>query len=442
MKNLLRALAAAALVCGNLHAEPARILGTEDVRDCALASDGAVLAATGGGLVVFDSARRVRVLTALEGLPDTRVESVRVEGEHAEVQTRAGAARVNLRDLRVEPVAELGPRAAFAAKDPFNARAEHALAGRRCVATQHGLLVDSGSGHLEHAPLAGLPTSDISAVARDDARLFVGTFDRGLFVVSGDAIERVDFGVNPNINALAWDATAQALWVGTARGASRCEAALGRPLACRRVGQSVAVHALLVTRGGSIVAGGEQGVSVFGRGGRTERELGAKQRAPFRAVWALSESEQGVLYVGTTNGLFFTKTSALQRQPLDGAPPFQRISFVSGELPDDWVTALATTADRLAVGTYNAGLSMFREVGAKLESADFDTSLGYVNPAGLALLSDGRIAVATMDGLRVGTPGQFRTVPTLGRDVTGVLPTSSGEYWIASRRGLERRALP
>ncbi len=287
-----------------------------------------------------------------------------------------------------------------------------------------------------------MPTSDISAVARDGSRLFVGTFDRGLFVVSGGAIERVEFGVNPNVNALAWDEAARALWVGTARGVSRCEARPHAALACRRVGQSVAVHTLAVSVSGALLVGGDQGLTVFDRSGTTEREFGAKQSAPFRAVWALSESASGVLYVGTTSGLYFTPTKALRGLATDATPAFERVSFVSGDLPDDWVTALASARGTVFVGTYNAGLSTFREHDGRLEAADFDTALGYVNPAGITPLPDGRIAVATMDGLRIGTPGNFQTLPTLGRDVTGVLATTAtGDAWVASRRGLERRRL-
>lgn len=439
---------AVALLSSIASAEPTRLLGTDDVLDCALASDGRVLGATGGGLVVFDPSRGTKVLTALEGLPDTRVEAVRIDGNRAEVETRAGAARVDLNDLHVTAVPREATSPLVAVpNDAFRARAEHSSAGRRCVATEHGLLFGAGKAPLERLPLVGLPTGDVSAVASDGARLFVGTFDRGLFVATGTAIERVDFGVNPNINALAWDERARALWVGTARGVSRCEARPGAALACRRVGQNAAVHALTISATGVVIAGGDQGLTVFARAGTTEREFSAKQSAPFRAVWALSESEAGVLYVGTTSGLYFIKTTALRRAASDAPPTFERVSFVGGDLPDDWVTALATANGNVFAGTYNAGLATFREHlperGQKLEAADFDTGLGYVNPFGIVPLPDGRLAVATMDGLRVGTPGNFTTLPTLGRDVTAIIPAATpDEYWIATRRGLERRRLP
>jgi ligand-binding sensor domain-containing protein len=283
-------------------------------------------------------------------------------------------------------------------------------------------------------PLSG---ADISAIVSDGESLFVGTFDQGLFVVQGNSVRSVDFGVNPNINALAWDGSA--LWVATARGVSRCQS---RPdvLLCRRVGQSVSMHALFVTGGGQVVAGGERGLVVFDASGSDAREFGAKQRLPFRAVWSLAEAD-GVLYVGTTSGLYWAPTRARLRA-LVAAPPFGRASQVGGEQPEDWVTALLASRGELLVGTYKAGLATFRIDGDRLVPAPNDASLGYVNAAGIARLADGRVAVATMDGLRVGAPGSFVSVPTRGRDVTGLWPSSApGVYWVATRRGLEQKLL-
>ncbi|MFZ5891183.1 MAG: hypothetical protein ACOY0T_09035 [Myxococcota bacterium] len=283
-----------------------------------------------------------------------------------------------------------------------------------------------------------LPSGDVSAVARSQHQLFIGSFDQGLFVLRGDAMERVESGVNPNINALAWDERAQVLWVGTARGVSRCVSKPGMPLDCRRVGHSVSVHALLLARDGTVIAGTEQGLSLF-KGDRSQSSFGAKQRTPFRAVWALAESENGELFVGTTSGLYWTRTAALVNAAPELAPSFARASLVSGELPDDWVTALIAQAGELHVGTYNAGLVSFKVQASRLGERVADASLGYVNPAGITRLRNGQLAVATMDGLRVGTPGAFQLRATLGQDVTQVLPArAQGQYWIATRRGLER----
>ncbi|HET9932880.1 MAG TPA: hypothetical protein VFQ35_19385, partial [Polyangiaceae bacterium] len=159
MKRLFGCTLVAALFANApLHAEPSRILGTDDARDCALANDGTVVGATAGGLVVFGAKRGAKVLTALEGLPDTRVESVRIEGGYAEIQTKSGASRVRLGDLQVEPIGgELTPRPPSMPSDPFRARAEQRSAEGRCLATDHGVFFATGTKGLERVPLAGLP---------------------------------------------------------------------------------------------------------------------------------------------------------------------------------------------------------------------------------------------------------------------------------------------
>ena len=287
-----------------------------------------------------------------------------------------------------------------------------------------------------------LPTSDVNALASGRGRWFIGTFDQGLFVARAGRSARLEPSVNPNVNALAWDEPRGLLWVGTARGLSRCALRGDDSLECRRVGQSVAVHALLVARDGTVIAGTERGLGFYTGEGDAALELGAKERTPFRAVWALAESDEGELFLGTTSGLYWAKTAVFRGLAPGEFPKLGRAAFVSGQLPDDWVTALCVAGDALYVGTYNAGLSAFRIGHGALTPSSGDETLGYVNPAGVIQLSDGRLAVATMDGLRIGTPGSFTTIPTAGRDVTALVPAdSAGEYFVATRRGLEKKRL-
>ena len=53
---------------------------------------------------------------------------------------------------------------------------------------------------------------------------------------------------------------------------------------------------------------------------------------------------------------------------------------------------------------------------------------------------DGRLAVATMDGLRYGAFGGTVRLPTRASDVTAISANPIGGYWIATRLGLERRS--
>jgi ligand-binding sensor domain-containing protein len=151
-------------------------------------------------------------------------------------------------------------------------------------------------------------------------------------------------------------------------------------------------------------------------------------------VWALAEGG-GELFVGTTSGLFFGAPSAFSGR----GQALGRAALVLGTLPDDWVTALAYRDGTLFAGTYSAGVAGFRVDARSLAPSSVDPSLGYVNPAGLALLPDGRLAIATMDGLRCGVLGNTARLSTRASDVTAISANPTGGYWIATRLGLERR---
>jgi ligand-binding sensor domain-containing protein len=274
-----------------------------------------------------------------------------------------------------------------------------------------------------------LPRLNIAALAASETDLFVGGFDQGLWIVSraGQARHFEDAALSPHINALAWSESEQVLWLGTARGLTRCKPSGG----CARLGPASAVHALLLRRDGSLVAGGDAGLT-FVNGTRSET-VGKKQRAPYRSVWALAEHADGTLFIGATNGLFWGEPEMLR----DGKAPPHRASLVTGALPDDWVTALLVRAGRVHVGTYNSGLVSFRIEAGRLSTEAADASLGYVNPGGVVATLEGELAFATMDGLRSGMPGDTNLTETQGRDITAIFPAWQGGYWVGTRQGLE-----
>lgn len=280
-----------------------------------------------------------------------------------------------------------------------------------------------------------LPELNVAALVTTPERLYVGSFDEGLFVVERDGRARPfrDPALHPHINALAWSEHARTLWVGTARGLVRCVMA-GRA-SCRQLGAASAVHALGMLQDGTLVAGGDAGLT-FVSGGET-RAFGKKQKAPFRSVWSLAELD-GKLFVGTTNGLFWGAPSTFAA----GGSKLERAAVVMGNLPDDWVTALLAKDGQLLVGTYNAGVVGFSLSATGLTSLGGDRALGYVNPAGLFAFDSPEhdfpaLAVASMDGLHVGALGATRLLPTRARDVTAVASALGGGYWIGSRRGIE-----
>ena len=421
------------------------ILATDDVRACAFGPEGSVLGATAGGLVVAERAGGVRVLTALDGLPDTRLERLTVSGELVRVDSRAGSAEVALAPLRIIRVVRTpSPGLAapvFAAAPtilPSGAELRMSLqqGDRRCLATSAGLLVSERGSEPHRVLSPSLVTDNIAALAAGGGRLFVGSFDRGIFVITPDGrVKKFNHvALNPNVNALAWDQRGGVLWVGTARGLMRCTSF--EPPGCGRHGDGGAIHALSVLGDGRVVAGGDTGLLFFDALGSSLGGLDTKRGAPFRSVWALAEVD-GELFVGTTNGLFWGRVDSFRANAVPGRlRGIRRLARVSGELPDDWVTALVADGERLYVGTYSAGLATFSLTGGQPRSVGRDPTAGYVNPGGVLALGGGKLAVSTMEGLLVGIPGALGRVRTLGRDVTGVVSWDRGHF-VATRRGVQ-----
>ncbi len=413
------------------HAAP-RLLALDDVYDCAFSPDGTLVAATGGGLRIG-----AKVVTALDGLPDTRVDHLTLQGDHVLAETRAGSAQVSLASGRVSNItlAASAPRlpASFERFGEGMVRGRARLGSRRCIATSEGLFVSDGAQPPARIASISLPTGDVAALAIRARGLYVGTFDRGLYVVDGlHATPIVDAALSPHVNALAFDSARALLWVATARGLVRCETTSG--IHCRGVGDRLAMHALLLGDDGSIIAGGEERILFVHRDGRIEGAATRKDGARFRSVWSLARGQDGTIFAGTTSGIFYGAEATFTRDP----SRLQRASMVSGALPDDWITALLLDGDELVAGTYNAGVVALRYADHTLRLRDADATLGYVNPAGLTRLPDGSLAVSTMDGLRIGQLGDFHTVPTLGRDVTAVMLDAHHARWVASRRGIEQ----
>jgi ligand-binding sensor domain-containing protein len=277
----------------------------------------------------------------------------------------------------------------------------------------------------------GMPALNVAALASSAERLYVGGFDDGLFIVepSGEAHHFEDAALSPHINALAWSERDHVLWLGTARGLTRCR--MAPTAACTRIGPSNAVHALHLQSSGSVVAGGDAGLTFVT--GESSQAFGKKQGAPFRSVWAIAEADDGTLLVGTTSGLFWGNAAAFAQQGAN----LKRAAIVTGSLPDDWVTALLHEKGRLYVGTYNAGTASFHLEADQLRSDGVDPLPGYVNPAGLFALGEGNLAIATMNGLRSGTPGRTNMIQTNARDITALVSAPKGGYWIGTRQGLE-----
>lgn len=276
----------------------------------------------------------------------------------------------------------------------------------------------------------GPPANDLTALAADDDRLWVGTFDHGLAVHDSTGWTTVTSdNLDHRVNALALEPRAghrPRVWVATANGLSAVD---GDDLTrVTRIGRrdglpGRGVLALAVLADGRIVAGTSYG-AVIVTDGRPAR-LGPKDQE-LGTVWAVAQDRDGLLWLGTTTGLYRGR---------DTDDTWQRFSLATGELADDWVTALAVHGDRVVAGTYHGGITDFTlatDGGAVTATHLGD---GWVNPSGLSFDGD-RLLAATMDGLAIRTDATWTIATGLpGRDTTAAARIGATLY-VATRRGL------
>ncbi len=317
---------------------------------------------------------------------------------------------------------------------PRDATLVHAVAdsaGAACVATDDGVWVrtDASAPFLRANMGDGPPSNDISALAVDGDRLWVGTFDRGVAYLEGETWRALeDDAVDSRVNAMAIGEHGE-LWIATAAGLSIVSH--GRPT--RRLSSrdlpSRNVLALSTLAGGGMLAGTTRGAVAIRDGRATP--LGRKQGLGLGNVWAVRQDVDGAIWLGTTRGLY--------RGHVDDPDGFVRFSVATGELSDDWVTSLEGDGRTMWAGTYKGGVVRFDWAERAALDAVTAEALGggFINPGGL-YRSGHRLYAATMDGLAEGdgaTSVWKYCIAGPGRDTTAVI-SSAGRIWVATRRGL------
>jgi ligand-binding sensor domain-containing protein len=317
---------------------------------------------------------------------------------------------------------------------PFPSRFVTAL-GRdgdtTCAGTTEGTFVRRGPrGAWRRARVTGPPSNDISALAVDGDRLWVGTFDRGLAAFEGGRWTEVR-GVDEHVNGLAIERRrgGSRVWVATARGLASIEDGI---VTIRREADGLPsddVHAVAVLRGGGVLAGTARGAAIVHANGI---DALVKDGAPAEATWAVAESADGSLWLGTTNGLYRYRAGT----------PVRRFSVAGGHLRDNWVTSIAFEGASVWAGTYAGGVSRLTFGARDSVRAEPWAANAHVNPAGLGVFRD-EIQAATMRGLMslalVGGDAAWRVDDHAapGRDVTAVIEDGTWR-WVASRDGLAR----
>jgi ligand-binding sensor domain-containing protein len=173
--------------------------------------------------------------------------------------------------------------------------------------------------------------------------------------------------------------------------------------------------------------------------------VGDIEQVPDGVITALTQDGQGLLWIGTTDGLVRFDGYRFRRYAHDRAD--------SGSLPGNRIQALLAARDgRLWVGTHSNGVAVYDAVSDRFER--FDTAQGAQQPlpAGgvraLAETPDGAIWVGTTgSGLvridRTGTVQEFRAdgdeTGLLDDRISALAVDAGGSLWIGSWQGLSRR---
>ncbi len=307
--------------------------------------------------------------------------------------------------------------------------------GAACAGGLDGLWIRerTDAAWIAAAGVSGPPANDISALAVDGARLWVGTFDHGLALFEDGAWKRLSHAkIDHRINALLVEERAgrsSRIWVATATGVSIVDGTAVSQLGKRDGLPARGVLSLARMRDGRILAGTMHGAATLGAGRPVA--IGTKQNLEATNVWAVAEGDDGSIWLGTTTGLYRGRADDKE---------WTRYSVATGHLRDDWVTALAPRGAAIWVGAYKAGVTRF-DVSPEVVTA---TPLGdgWINPGGLAWHGD-TLYASTMEGVRTGDGAQavwasLRGTP--GKDTTATAQIGQ-TIWISTRRGLVARPL-
>jgi hypothetical protein len=297
------------------------------------------------------------------------------------------------------------------------------------------------------AATAELPSNDVSALAADGGRLWVGTFDKGIAMLEHGTWRAVAHpDLDGRINAILVEPRAgksARVWVGTAAGLMSLDGVDAKDGVAKNVtrltrrdglpGRSVLSLAQL--HDGRIIAGTSTGAVIVDA--RRAVAVGPAG-TDIGNVWAVAEDADGMLWLGTTTGVWRGPSTAEGK--VDRGTAWTRLSVATGHLSDDWVMGIVAHERSVFVGGYKGGVVRFDLDGQDGQDRMKTTRIGdgWVNPSGMAWDADA-LLVSTQEGLRIGDgtdDGAWTTVAGLpGKDVTATVRIGDVR-WIATRRGL------
>jgi ligand-binding sensor domain-containing protein len=396
------------LLLAALLVAPQVYTSTAEVRACQPLSDGRVLAATTGGLVLYGPDLDVeRIWTAHDGLPGTDVRALALAKDGASVWAGGpdGVVAVRRDGWSVTPFASVR-----------SVRALHLDGDRLLVGAAGGMVViDTREGQeprrydLPDSSRGG-PSPFVTSLAVAPGAVHVGTSGRGLFLWDGSRLVPAPaHGPSPYVHALA--AGGSRVLAATVGGV--VDAARSTSLSTRQV------RALMRGDGGWLM--GTMGEGLIALDDRTGAERPVA--LPARDVTALGR-EGDTLCAGTTDGTFVRHGDGPWRHARAGGPP------------SNDVTAVASDGERMWVGTFDRGLAL-------LERGTWRTVEGLddrVNALAVERHPNGtRLWVATARGLATVEQGIVRVRRVAdglpGDDVHAVSTLRGGGVIVGTSRG-------
>ena len=288
----------------------------------------------------------------------------------------------------------------------------------------------------------GLPSADVTALARAFGATWVGTFDQGLARITNGqatAIDRavVRFGMDRRINDLAVTRTTgpaarETLWIATDRGLFWHDGRRFAPALGTGAPESVHVAGLYVeSRTGALWVATSRALFRYDDDRWTSWTGDAN--TPVLQLHSVTTDAAGNVWIGSLHGL-------LRLDVQDGT--FARHTVSSGALPVDWVTSVSPWNGGIVAGTYHGGLVWYDGRTFRIEREADGLPAGWVNPHAMERIGNS-FYVGTMErGLLIGRSGNWTRLRIAdglpSDDVTDILPESDRSALIATRGGLAR----
>lgn len=307
----------------------------------------------------------------------------------------------------------------------------------------------------------------IAMTATGDGKVWMGTRDAGILVMSAGQVSEVQGLPDRKVNSLLSAVDGQ-VWVGTDAGVVRLDGDGTAPTGASAPLDRMQSLALLADRDSNVWTGTGRGLFRLNDGGAAALEEGVKDAA---AVNAIFEDREGSLWVGSTGGLERLRDNAFMTyQPPDGLPPEGGAVYVDAEgrawlapmsgglywgkggrfvpvkeggLDRDVVYSVTGGPGGLWVGRRGGGLTRLKYDGEAFSAETYTQADGLAQNSvyAVALGRDGAVWAGTLSGgVTRFKDGAFITYTNANglssNSVLAILDGSDGAMWFGTANGL------